>query len=80
MHLQYLSDFFVDKMEDSEEISSYHMIKIMYPMGRIRNLSLSETFASQNIPSGAKLVLIGKKDFCWDPARKGRDITVSSTN
>lgn len=49
-------------------------------MGRIRNLSLTETFADQNIPDGARLVLIGKKDFCWDPTKKGRDITVSPSN
>ena len=67
----------IDKIEDSEEISSYHLIKIMYPMGRIRNLSLTETFAEQHIPDGARLVLIGKKDFYWDPTKKGRDITVS---
>jgi hypothetical protein len=52
------------------------MIKVMYPMGRIKNLLLNDTFANQNVPSGAKLVLIGKKDFCWDSAKKGRDITV----
>ena len=69
--------FYIDKMEGSDEISSYHILKFIYPMGRIRNLSLDDTFANQSIPSGAKLVLIGKKDFFWDSAKKGRDITVS---
>ena len=72
-----VNKFAIDKLEDCDEISSYHLIKIMYPMGRIRNLTLTETFAEQHIPDGARLVLIGKKDFFWDPTKKGRDITVS---
>lgn len=35
-------------------------------MGRMRSISLTETFAQQNIPENACLVMIGKKDFCWD--------------
>ena len=43
----------------------------------MRSLSLTETFVQQRVPNNACLVLIGKKDFCWDYNRKGRNITVS---
>jgi hypothetical protein len=48
-------------------------------MGRIKHLSLTHTFASQNIPEGACLVMIGKKDFHWDISVKGRNINVGYT-
>lgn len=67
----------VEKLANKEEVNSYHIIKFMYPMGRMRSLSLTESFADQGVPNGACLVLIGKKDFCWDYNRKGRNITVS---
>lgn len=67
----------VTRMANKEEVNSYHIIKFMYPMGRMRSLSLTESFAAQYIPNNACLVLIGKKDFCWDFNRKGRNITVS---
>jgi hypothetical protein len=66
----------IEKLGDEEEIASYHVIKFMYPMGRMRSVSLTETFAQQNIPENACLVMIGKKDFCWDTNRRGRNITV----
>ena len=68
----------VSRMANKDEVNSYHIIKFMYPMGRMRSLSLTESFASQYIPNNACLVLIGKKDFCWDFNRKGRNITVSN--
>lgn len=43
----------------------------------MKSLSLTETFADQFVPDQARLVLIGKKDFCWDFNKKGRDISVS---
>mmetsp|Transcript_43391 Transcript_43391/g.51032 ORF Transcript_43391/g.51032 Transcript_43391/m.51032 type:complete len:182 (+) Transcript_43391:1-546(+) len=45
-------------------------------MGRMKSLSLTETFADQFVPDQARLVLIGKKDFCWDFNKKGRDISL----
>jgi hypothetical protein len=68
----------VSKMANKDEVNSYHIIKFMYPMGRMRSLSLTESFSDQSIPNNACLVLIGKKDFCWDFNRKGRNITVST--
>lgn len=65
-------------LENSKEISTYHIIKFMYPMGRMKSLSLTESFAQQNVPDNACLVMIGKKDFCWDINKKGRNITVST--
>lgn len=50
-------------MDNSEEISNFHIIKFVYPMGRMKNLPLTDTFASLNIPENACLVMIGKKDF-----------------
>lgn len=67
----------VGKLENSDEIASYHIIKFIYPMGRVRQLSLTDTFANQNIPENACLVMIGRKDFHWDVTKKGRNITVS---
>lgn len=63
-------------MANKEEIHSYHIIKFMYPMGRMRSLSLTESFVDQRVPNNACLILIGKKDFCWDYNRKGRNITL----
>lgn len=53
----------LDMLEDSKEISSYHIIKFIYPMGRMRSISLTDSFAQQGIPDNACLVMIGKKDF-----------------
>ena len=34
-------------------MSSYHIIKLVYPMGTIKHLNLDQTFEQQEIPSGA---------------------------
>jgi hypothetical protein len=31
--------------EEPEEMHSYHLIRIVYPMGKLRNLNLEQTFA-----------------------------------
>ncbi|CAI2381496.1 unnamed protein product [Moneuplotes crassus] len=66
----------VDKLNTNDELSCFHVIKFIYPMGRVKHLSMSDTFANQNIPEGACLVMIGKKDFHWDMAMKGRNIII----
>jgi hypothetical protein len=44
---------------EPEEMSSYHVIRLVYPMGTIKNLSLDQTFDQQDIPNEAQLVLLG---------------------
>jgi hypothetical protein len=36
--------------KDTEEMDSYHLVKLIYPMGTLKNLSLDQTFEQQNIP------------------------------
>jgi hypothetical protein len=38
---------------EPEEMSSYHLIKLVYPMGTLKNLNLDSTFEQSEIPSGA---------------------------
>jgi hypothetical protein len=46
----------VEKLKDlieaqaPEEMQSYHLIKLIYPMGILKNLSLDKTFEQQEIP------------------------------
>ena len=60
----------------------YFESKLIYPMGTLRNLSLSlnDTFFDQHIPNNAKLVLVGKQSFTWDPIAKGRNILLLNHN
>ena len=39
--------------KEPDEIASYHVIKLIYPMGTLRNLNLDQTFEQQEIPSDA---------------------------
>jgi hypothetical protein len=64
---------------EPEEMSSYHVIKLVYPQGTLKNLNLEQTFEQQEIPTGAKLVLLGQKTFTWDLNYKGSNIQVSFT-
>jgi len=38
---------------EPEEMSSYHVIRLVYPMGTIKNLNLDQTFDQQEIPNDA---------------------------
>lgn len=55
--LEKLKELLLQK--DPEEMSSYHVIKFVYPMGVLRTLSLDQTFEQQEIQNGAKIVLLG---------------------
>ena len=57
-------------------MKSYHVIKLIYPMGTLKNLNLEHTFEQQLIPNGAKLILLGQKTFTWDLNYKGPNISV----
>lgn len=59
---------------EPEEMSSYHVIRLVYPMGVLKNLNLDQTFEQQGIPYGAQLVLLGQKSFTWDLNYKGPNI------
>jgi hypothetical protein len=39
--------------KDPEEMSSYHFIKIVYPMGTVKNVNMDQTFEQVEIPNGA---------------------------
>lgn len=70
----------LDKLRDllfqreAEEMSTYHVIKIVYAMGTLKSLNLDQTFEQLQIPSGAQLVLLGQKTFSWDLNYKGTNI------
>ena len=55
---------------EPDEMTQYCTVKLVYPMGKLRTLDLHSTPAAQNIPSGAKLVLQGIKQFKWDAKNK----------
>lgn len=38
---------------EPDEISSYHVIKLVYAMGTLKHLDLDKTFEQQELPSGA---------------------------
>lgn len=38
---------------EPDEMSTYHVIKLVYAMGTLRNLNLEQTFEQQEIPHGA---------------------------
>ena len=61
---------------EPDEMSSYHVIRLVYPMGTIKNLSLDQTFDQQEIPNDAQLVLRGQKSFTWDLNYNGSNIQV----
>ena len=61
---------------EPEEISSYHVIKIVYAMGNLKHLDLDKTFEQLEIPSGAQLVFLGQKTFTWDLNYKGSNISL----
>jgi hypothetical protein len=38
---------------EPEEMQSYHVIRLVYPMGQLKNLNLDYTFEQCEIPNGA---------------------------
>jgi len=44
---------------EPDEMSTYHVIKLVYSMGTMKSLNLDQTFEQQAIPHGAQLVLLG---------------------
>ena len=67
---------------DEKGMRQYFKSKLIYPMGRLRNLNLclNDTFLDQQIPDGAKLVLVGKQSFTWDINAKGDNIQLLNHN
>lgn len=67
---------------DEKGMRQYFKSKLIYPMGRLRNLTLclNDTFLDQQIPDGAKLVLVGKQSFTWDINAKGDNIQLLNNN
>jgi hypothetical protein len=53
----------IGKMDNTDELMHFHIIKFVYPMGKMRHLPLTDTFADLGIPEKACLVMIGKKEF-----------------
>jgi len=60
----------------------YFTLKLIYPMGKLRNLSecLQETVLSQRIPDQANLVLVGQNSFTWNINAKGPSINLYNDN
>lgn len=40
-------------VQEPEEMSSYHIIRIVYAMGSVKSLPLDQTFEQLEIPNGA---------------------------
>ena len=60
--------------KDNEELSTYHKLMFIYPMGRLRKINLDKTFEQERIPANARIIMIGEKTFGWDPMHKGESI------
>jgi hypothetical protein len=61
---------------ETEEMGSYHVVRLVYAMGSLKNLNLDQTFEQAEIPNGSVLVLLGQKTFTWDLNYKGSNIQV----
>lgn len=59
------------------EMQQYHTRRLIYPMGVLRTLDEQHSFLEQSIPDGAKLVLMGVREYAWDTFKKGSQILVS---
>jgi len=62
------------------EMAHYHSFKIMHPMGKLHQLALDQTPASLNLMSGARLLLIGIKEFRWDPKYKSHGVQLADND
>lgn len=67
----------LQKIEPTET-ESYHVITFIYPMGKLRQLEMAQTFEQQSIPSGAKFVLLGSRSFKWNLNKKGTSMQLSN--
>mmetsp|Transcript_7920 Transcript_7920/g.12254 ORF Transcript_7920/g.12254 Transcript_7920/m.12254 type:complete len:96 (-) Transcript_7920:133-420(-) len=67
---------------EPQEMKQYYQVRLIYPMGSLRNLSsnLSDSFIDQQLPDQARLVLVGKRSFTWDPNAKGANINLINGN
>jgi hypothetical protein len=61
-------------LKDPEGMQNYNESRFIYPMGRLRQINLDQTFEQQDIPDGAKLILMGQKSFSWDINNIGANI------
>jgi hypothetical protein len=74
----------IDKLKEAEpqEMGCYYDTKLVYPMGRLRNLNedLDKSFIDLQIPHEAKLVFVGQQSFTWNINAKGSSIHLSNNN
>lgn len=57
-----------------------HNLKLIYPMGSLKELNDSETVDKHNLPENTNLILLVQTLFFWDPNMKGTDIKLSNNN
>lgn len=67
---------------DRVAMKQYFEKALIYPMGCLRRVDayMNDTFFDLQIPDGARLVLVGKHSFTWDPNTKGRSLRLSGGN
>lgn len=77
----------VDKLKqkliqaDAEkELVGCKQIRLIYPIGKIRDLPPSQTIEYLDIPNNATIIALGMKTFCWDTSMKGNDIELQNGN
>ena len=63
---------------DPVEISSYHSINLVYPMGKLRILPHDQTIESQNLKSGVQLLLMGTRGWKWNTNNRSTYIQLSN--
>lgn len=67
-------------LDEDKELASCKQIRLIYTIGKIKDLPSSSTIEYLELPEDALIVVIGQKTFSWDPARKGADIELTNTN
>jgi tripartite motif-containing protein 9/67 len=67
-------------LKDPDGMQNYNESRFIYPMGRLKQINLDQTFEQQDIPDGAKLILMGQKSFTWDINNIGANIQLSNNN
>ena len=62
------------------EMAHYHSLKLVHPMGKLRSLPLDQSPAALNLMSGARLLLLGVKEFRWDPKYKNQGLQLADND
>ena len=62
---------------EQDEMVRYLSYKLLYCMGKVQTLDLSKVIWTLGLKNGSQILLVGNRNFQWDPLSKGQDIQVS---